>query len=486
MDVRSALGSFHPGPGTLSFRSKTKGQYLNLHRMLQLYETGKSPHLFGAGLTSEDILTQTSVGHELRHFHDWLLSFSYLEAARRRLFLGVNAFETLRHFPRFPGGLFPLPLLDWAITDPNKRQVKIEELDDFFGAGKLKICDIPYFSLPRLQDLSSYSDSLTNGFLVCTRAALSIRMLLNGFLPPGHLSPSDVFELSAVATQLLTIIDRFGSRTGQDIYERNILNTPYDRVLDPIDALVMRGGEGDISGPAVLLLASAMALWAICSGPPSAGPMDPETCPSLRFAKLRAKLLDKKDDLEGRIHSSDGLIAYFDGLMCEKPIADRVALATAYFKTVTREMEAQACHFPSGHPMVMTLRYWQELLSIREELHDVVFKDLTMHMRGAYESKYAYKLTLPAIMIDGTEIELDDLFDDPLSESFFANVVGKERIVRLSDRMNLLEKEIGFVNIADMVISKIFFDQDFALSQASKARLSDAVESVVGHQCISL
>ena len=46
-------------------------------------------------------------------------------------------------------------------------------------------------------------------------------------------TPFDVFELSAVATQLLTVTDRFGYQTMGDIYSTNFARTYYDQVLNP-------------------------------------------------------------------------------------------------------------------------------------------------------------------------------------------------------------------------------------------------------------
>jgi hypothetical protein len=485
IQVKSALGSFHPGPGILTFDCKTIQQYLNVQRMMQLYLTGDSPLLLGAGLNSEDILVQTSVSHELRHFHDWLLSFSYLEAARRRLFLGANALEMFRYLPRDDtNSLFPVPLVDWVLLDERARREKVHAMKNFYDNVEFKICDVPHFSIARLEDISLDSDTLRNGFLTCTRAALSIRMLLNGYSKPGYLRPFDVFELSAVATQFLTIFDRFGYQTALDIYHTSIRNTYYDEVFAPFDELVIMDEETLASGTNFLLLASAMALWAICSGP-EGGPMAVEACPSIRFAKLREKLLEDGRTLKGKLRDIEELMSYFDALFDEAPITERVARGTDYFKRITREATPQVAGVSPRHPTAMTLRYWQELLSLREELHRHAFENLYFHIRGAFESTRTHGLTLPPIVVNCTELDPACFADDPLADEFAGNLAGRETMFRLSDRINALKDEVTLVHEADLISSKIFFDQDFTHSESRRAALNNAVSTIVGHRCIS-
>ncbi|MCD9816651.1 hypothetical protein [Bradyrhizobium japonicum] len=474
--VKTALGSFHPGPGVLSFNCKSMRQQLNVQRMMQLYYTGKSPLLTQPGMTSEDIMQQTGVGHELRHFHDWLLSFSYFDAARRRLNLGSNTLLALRELSERQDAYIPLPLLDWITADRTTREAKTAELCDFYNVQSFQLYELPHFTMDRLEDPSSEADYLSELLLISSRAAVAVKALLYGY--PQYLRPFDVFELSAVATQLLTIIDRFGVHTAHDIYQTSFASTYYDRVINPIDELLDMDSADGIKGTDVLLLASAMCLWAICAEP-KAHPMSPQACPAVRFSTLRSKLLDAKQELKRKCHDIEGLIRYFDRLMGEPALSERIELGTQHFKEEALKTEEGIARYPSRHPYQMTLRYYKKLISLREQLHSKVFEDIYFHVRGAYESDRAYGLTLPAVVINTTNLSAEELATD------LGQLLGSETMFRFSDDMNDLKDEINVVHEADRLASKIWFDQDLSLSEAGRNSIMDGIEKLSGGQSIS-
>lgn len=484
--VAMSLGEFRLGPGIVTLDCLTMRQYLNVQRMLQLYAEGYSPLLTGRGITSEDILFQTGVSHELRHCHDCLLSFSFLEATRRKLFLASNMVST---FGAFRGEddhrLFPVPLMDWMMADDEARDAAMEPLRVFYEGVDLSIFDLPHFSLARLKDLTEDPDPLRNGLLACVRAAFSIDLLFNREPLESGPSPSDIFELSAVSTQFLTITDRFGFRTAEDIFRTSFVGTYYDHVLDLMAQFLHGNRERRIAGPDALMLASAMSLTAICSAPP-AFPTDPRACPSVRFARLWALMLERRSEVLKRLHNIEDLLSFFDDLLKEPSLKERVAQGTDYFERVTQEAKSRWEEIPPHHPATTVMRYWEELLFMRKELHRVALDDVYFHLRGAYESARANQLVLPPIIVNYIDLDPQSYADDPLASKFTKQLQGREVIFRVSDRMNVLKDEIHFVEEVDMLVMKIFFDIDLTRSDNRRRSLHHAVRTLLGRRWIAL
>jgi hypothetical protein len=480
------LGEFRPGPGIVTVECLTMRQYLNVQRMLQLYLEGSSPLLSGAGISSEDILFQTGVGHELRHVHDCLLSFSYLEATRRKMLLGLNLRVFLDALKRVEGGgLLPIPLMDWAMADEPVRAETLRSLREFYGDESLSICDLPYFPLKRLEDLAGDPDRLCDAVLVCVRGAFSIELLLNREPLRGFPSPAEIFELSATAVQFLTIIDRFGFRAAEDIFRKNFAGTSYDRALDLTTGILHGDGDEErIFGPDALVLTSAMCFSAICAGPPEA-PTHPSACPSLRFAKLYVLAKKNRPEVQSRLHDVESLIHYFDELLGEPPLAERLEASTLYFEKVTSDMRQFAAR-ETDPACGAVLRYWEELLSMRKQLQEAVLDQLYFHLRGGFESQLAKDLVIPPVVVNCTKLDPASYADDPRGGEFAEQLQGREVMFCISDRMSALRQEIHFVEKADVIATKIFFDVDVTQSDERRQGLNSGLRELVGRGLISL
>ncbi len=483
--VARSLASFRAGTGFLTFNCNNVREHLNVQRMIQLFATGESPLLVGESMTSEDILVQTSVSHELRHFHDSLLSFTFFEALRRKLLLNVNSVELFKNLPRQQNAYLPAGLLDWIMTDEETRIQRKAQLEEFYGR-EMKIREVPYFSDDQLEQQVRPSATTDGLFLACSRGAVSVRTLLTtGYTDSAgeRFTAMDIYELSAISTQLLSITDRFGVHTGSDIYWNIFHKTYYDKVLDVIDDLLVHDGNKLISGTDVLILASAMSMWAICAEPPDPGPELHRACPAIRFLQLKVKLLQDKPSLKEALGNADYLLEYFDKLMDAKPTSERVSASTAYFMQWTSEIEAQAAT-RENKPLSLSLQYWQELLHMRDELHRAAFGDLFFYLRGAYESTKVFGLTLPPIIFNASGYDFDKLEDCEANVAERAEAV--QRMWRVSDRINGIRDATEWVHLHEAVFDKVYFDNEASSSEVHHSFLMQAVRAVTGSEIVRL
>jgi hypothetical protein len=484
--VARSLASFRAGTGFLTFNCNNVRQHLNVQRMIQLFATGESPLLVGANMTSEDILIQTSVSHELRHFHDCLLSFTFFEALRRKLLLNVNSVKLFKHLPREQDAHLPAGLLDWIMTDEDQRLQRKAQWREFYGT-EVRLRNIPYFSDERLEEQTRPPKSTEGLFLACARGAVSIRTLLTTDYRDksgARFSAMDVYELSAISTQLLSITDRFGVHPASDIYWNVFHDTYYDRVLDVIDDLITEDGNKIISGTDVLILASAMSLWAICAEPPEPALQLEKACPAVRFLQLKLKLLQDRSGVKDALGNADYLLEYFDNLMESEATCNRISASTTFFKKWTSEIEAQAGSTEPNSPMFLSLQYWKELLYMRDELQRAAFDDLFFYLRGTYESTKVFGLTLPPIIFNSAGYDFQNLKDYEGEDGVeAANVT--QQMWRESDRINRIRDATEWVHVHEAVFDKVYLDNE-ASSSVHHSMLMQVVRAVTGSDIVRL
>jgi hypothetical protein len=487
VSVKMALGTFYPGTAQLSFPCSSLREYLCIFRMLAFLYKGEHPGLIMPGLTSADVLLQTSVTHELRHFHDSLLSFSLFEVLRRKLFMLVNMHEAFRvRAPGDPGQLMPVPLVQWLMLPMPERQKTTERLREFFGSPELSFCELPSFTQSEIMDRHVDRQHKDAAMLACSRAGVSIRTLLRGYYPRSFgLAAADVYELSAIAIQLLTIIDRFGIHIFQDIYSQCIVSSKWNDTLQQVEGVFDKLAPLPplMRIPNALMLTAAMAFWAICAAPSDANESE-SVCPAARFEALRKKLLHGDTKISVlHLEQPEELLATFDRIMGE-PIdtRGRVELATRSFTAFTEEVETLTKSWTVLPYQNFVLGYWKELVQIRKDLTGKAFDHLYLYLRGYFQHRYAYELTLPPVVIDGTRYSNPSADAD--ERAMMKHVAGRRTTFRLADRINAHREALDWISAADGICSKLMFDETPLLYTPEE--IEAGIRHVTGHRPIRL
>jgi hypothetical protein len=117
------------------------------HDVLERYgET--TPRLWSkeAATTSslKDICTLSAMDHEVRHFHDFLLTPLGTITMGLRMQASINGIQAMKAFRRCRGSFIPVPLIRWIGWDSPARQRWIDTDGRFFGISRLDdIVNVP-------------------------------------------------------------------------------------------------------------------------------------------------------------------------------------------------------------------------------------------------------------------------------------------------------------------------------------------------------
>jgi hypothetical protein len=168
----------------------------------------------------------TLLEHELRHFHDFLLSPTAASTFRARLVLLMNSVHLLRDFKNNDDTqVIPVPLDQW-LTLPLAARNQIIAVSNrwpeyrgkkFWSPSVFTQESITETVLPRGGQLlnSTKAEDVQRILGVMTKSALNIRTYKKGFWPPGntiHLTPRFAYECSALLMQLVAVRKTYGDK----------------------------------------------------------------------------------------------------------------------------------------------------------------------------------------------------------------------------------------------------------------------------------
>jgi hypothetical protein len=302
--VQSDFGGFNPRfPGvTIKFESGTA------FAAFQDFLVCESvPH------NEPDLATaviRSVLDHEVRHYHDFLISPYSAVIFRMRLQAALNGIKALQVMRNRSGAYLPVPLVRW-VTLPLKERIEYAyEWCEIFGAVNpetLGLIDLPYIEANHLQ--VQPPSGVTEGgglddehFLRASleyscRAYLRIGDLTAGVadLPDlSDLAPYTLHEVIALAAQAQSIWLGQGVTAAQAFLdELETLNLPYAqlwrRIQKMANTVEMRANA---SGSSVTLATFdqmvAISLWCLLGNYQIEGT---SACPTARFFKLAHHLL---------------------------------------------------------------------------------------------------------------------------------------------------------------------------------------------------
>lgn len=179
--------------------------------------TASTPLLPGDDVADEEVfeaiaLTST-LSHEVRHFHDFLLTPNSAHLFRLRTQGLFNLLGALRNLPDSDADCLPVPVLAWCSLDEAKRDSELR----FFGRRSDGTSRVP-LPLPMISDWSVPNDAGGPATLeMLLRAAAVTENRIHDFTYNRgtdtrgfSFQPWQIYELSAVLTQLQDIFTTYG------------------------------------------------------------------------------------------------------------------------------------------------------------------------------------------------------------------------------------------------------------------------------------
>jgi sulfur relay (sulfurtransferase) DsrF/TusC family protein len=187
---------------------------------LARYETARNPAEWmkqRSKPTLHEICSISAVDHEMRHFHDFLLTPSGTVTMGLRMQASINGMQAMLLLPDCPGKFLPVPIVRWIEWDHRARQEWVKSTGAFFGLERMEeIVDIPHVpdltsvklehgqqvpdSMPPAMQLNSFALGAAQAYVTST--SLRQRHLTEFDLP---VSADDVFEASAHLIQLQAV-----------------------------------------------------------------------------------------------------------------------------------------------------------------------------------------------------------------------------------------------------------------------------------------
>lgn len=283
--LQDDYGGFSPRFPGVTVRLHDRAAFDTLDRFIR----DDLPPADGADFNA--IAIRSVLDHEIRHYHDFLLS-SYGSTLYRSKLQAVIAGDVLFHLLRgLPGRWLPVPLGRWAGLDADERAVHVAEWQEAIGTDALDIVPLP--SLAGKTPARAfgpfkvdYDEEGAARLLDAARLAYDkVRQLTRGTIrlaDASELMPCNFFEVLGLAAQVQAI-HRAQSPAAAARFLEFLGDSalPYARLWRRMISLA--AGLPAVAERGLLDRASLMALWCILGSYDADGTA---ACPNARFLML--------------------------------------------------------------------------------------------------------------------------------------------------------------------------------------------------------
>ncbi len=309
--VQADFGGFNPRFPGVTVKVGSEAALRAFHEYVRA-PAGRVP----AGDSLEEIALLSVLDHEVRHYHDALLSPYANTVFRLRLQSVISGVQAMVIAREVDGELLPVPLARWITTPADARVACVEEWQALLAARSSAVA-LPVRTLEELLAaaepgvLSIADAAVADGFQAAAenavRAYLRIDQVTAGFLrqyvddPPWpELQPFLLYEVLALCVQLHAIW--IGQGEAQAVaFARHLMRSPLPyallwRRVHAVADRVTPAVESHASGILRLLLVTrqmmAMAQWAVMGFYQTDGAA---ACPAVRLMALVSHLLADGD-----------------------------------------------------------------------------------------------------------------------------------------------------------------------------------------------
>ncbi|CAB5117953.1 hypothetical protein D3OALGA1CA_2407 [Olavius algarvensis associated proteobacterium Delta 3] len=359
----------------------------------------------------EAISMVTVLQHEIRHFHDFLLTPYSQRLWQLRMEILLNGMQIIYHYLRANEkgdfNCIPVPFSSWCYQNKKKRKLLLKQLKDFGpfdGDKKLIPCSLPLFPSHNKKNKYIPSNYHTSTFPIDDLILLTLnkydQMEDLTFRPGEKLynfdyQPYHVFELSGLICQLQAIMFDIGNTALTEFsnYIFKMSRAPYTLLLQLLFSIWGKVGE-----PMSLYMASAIVLWSLLG---SYKHDQWKACPTLRFASLVLYLLEK-----GPPNSSMPYMKLFDEWSSATKLSKvEVALKTAQKEAIDypKRVNKALSNNPIGEFYKTQENYLPFIESVCKAQRHMIGEFLKKPELYIENSRYLYKTPMyvnPPVRID--------------------------------------------------------------------------------------
>jgi hypothetical protein len=272
-----ALGSFNPKFYGVSLVHADPGDLADLAAYDEADDLGA--WIESASVDIEAVGRRSAIDHEVRHFHDFLLSPFGLNTMGLRIQATVNGLQTIAAIRESSGKYLPVPLSRWMSWDQQRRQAWIDRDGRHWGYDDL--ADFVQMPGPEhrdaietegLESLEGLPLAVQIGrWAGATAGAFGALLKMREPLPPrdGYpmIAPNDAFEGSAHLIQAQAVWNGQGEAAGTAYLD--FLETSGLTSLRPYNALRLALEEAIERVPAKRL--AELYVWTLLTHPTDVG-----------------------------------------------------------------------------------------------------------------------------------------------------------------------------------------------------------------------
>jgi hypothetical protein len=188
------------------------------------------------------------MAHEIRHYHDFLISPHSARIFRLRILILLNVLQIIPSFLRSGGNCVPVPITEWCELEDEARLAFISRLKKRPDGKPWKPISLPHFSV---KSTTSFKDNYTqieekdglieNLIIAAAKHLDSIRALSRSHASTlsEDFQPADVYELSALLVQTQEVAKVYGESEAVEFLNHIIGRgrNRYSNVLQAIGTL---------------------------------------------------------------------------------------------------------------------------------------------------------------------------------------------------------------------------------------------------------
>jgi hypothetical protein len=360
--------------------------------------------------TLSGLLEATTVTHELRHFHDFLLSPLGAYALRARYMAALNTIPLLAWF-KHQAGVLPVPLSTWMTMPPIERDTYWERASKLWAAAGRSLPEpiplpyVPAISLDaqrQADQTDAYSirkyegDAIAEAIVLVAGQFARAEYVLGGIEIEGEQwNPAQLFEIGAVTAQSQHLRLTTNSAVANGVFTQLAgSQTVYGAILRRL--AVFLGGSLEMGVQISMPHASALATYALLG---SCEPTNFYCQPVVRFSVIAKHLYGKSQE---SLPPFREVFEEWDSVLdaagvLTRPTFEGIKESLDMDAAVLRMLDATAEESPkTALPIMLT---FMELVEARRQLCERFLDDPDAYLRPKSYLGFLPSLPRPVVRI---------------------------------------------------------------------------------------